>query len=99
VKDSSYNSGRWLYELVLKLGVYFTDILRAAFAPIFLCQKRYKPQISSKKLYAKLSYEKVARKMLVIFTPYELWPLKVIKVINKIDNTFAVIFYCEFDRA
>ncbi len=47
-------------------GVNFTNILRAAFAPIFLRQKCTNPESQyKKKRRAKLSYEKAARKILV----------------------------------
>ncbi len=49
----------------LTQGVNFTNILRAAFAPVFLRQKN----ISTKKLRAKLLYETAAHKMLVKLTP------------------------------
>jgi hypothetical protein len=50
--------------------VNFTNILRAAFAPIslrrYLCAKKVQTfNLITKKLRAKLSYEKAARKMLV----------------------------------
>jgi hypothetical protein len=46
----------------------FTSILRAAFVPIFLHQKVQTLNVSTKKLRAKLSYEKPALKMLLILT-------------------------------
>jgi hypothetical protein len=45
-----------------KLCVNFTNILRAAFAPMFLRQKLQTLNISTKKLGAKLWYEKATRK-------------------------------------
>ncbi len=45
----------------------FTNILRAAFLPMFLCKKKlYSP--TYKKLHVYLSYEKTAHKMLVKLT-------------------------------
>ncbi len=46
-------------------GANFTNILQAAFAPIFLRKKVQTLNLSTKKLRAKLSYEKAARIMLV----------------------------------
>ncbi len=58
------------YKMLVKLapGPNFTNILKAAFAPIFLHQKSTK-NVSTNKLRAKLSYDKAARKMLVKLTP------------------------------
>jgi hypothetical protein len=48
--------------------INFTNILRAAFLPIFLRQKSTNLNVSKKQLYPKRSHEKAARKMLVILT-------------------------------
>ncbi len=51
------------------LGVNFTNILRAAFAPIFLRQKKVQTlNLSTKKFCTKLLYEKAVRKMLAKLT-------------------------------
>jgi len=50
----------------LTLGVNFTNILRAAFSPIFFPPKKLQTQsVSKQKLPKMLMYEKVAHKMLV----------------------------------
>jgi hypothetical protein len=49
--------------------VNFTNILRAAFAPIFLLKKVLTLHVSTNKLHIKLLYRYSARKALVKLTP------------------------------
>ena len=51
-------------------GFNFTNVLRAAFAPISLRQKKSNLSVSTEKLLKRLLYEKGAHKMLVKLTPY-----------------------------
>jgi len=53
--------------------VNFTNILQAAFAPIFFCHKITNPKIREK-LHQTLLYDKADRKMLVKLTPGMDWP-------------------------
>jgi hypothetical protein len=55
-------------------GVNFTNIIRAAFAPIFLRQKSLILKSKYKKVLRKHLYEKVARKMLMKLAPVSLIP-------------------------
>jgi hypothetical protein len=53
----------------LKSGVNLTNILCAQLRQYPSANKKFTYTLSSKKLRAKLSFEKAARKMLVKFTP------------------------------
>ena len=58
----------WEHGFEDTLGVNFTNILRAAFAPISLRRKITNLNVSTEKLLKTLSYEKAARKLLVKLT-------------------------------
>jgi hypothetical protein len=55
--------------------VNFIKILRAAFTPIFFCQKLQSQTVIREKLRKALSYEKVESKVLMKLTP-EVFELK-----------------------
>jgi hypothetical protein len=58
------------YKKVLETFGQFNQHFMSAVAPIFFCQKMFKPKICvQEKLCAKLLYKKAARKMLVKLTP------------------------------
>jgi hypothetical protein len=50
-------------------GVYFINILRALFLPIFFCQKSPSQIVIREKMCNLLTYEKCTRKMLMKLTP------------------------------
>jgi hypothetical protein len=58
----------WNQNICTSPGVNFTNIIRAAFAPIFLRQKSTNLKSKYKKFCAKHSYKKAARKMLMKLT-------------------------------
>ena len=69
----------WQEEFLRRQGVNFTNILRAAFAPISFHQKKSNLSLSTEMLLKRLSYEKGERKILVKSTPScnPLWEPKI----------------------
>jgi hypothetical protein len=55
----------------LRPGIYFTNILGAAFAPIFLRKKLKSQTVTREKLHKTFLYEQGGHKMLIKLTPVD----------------------------
>jgi hypothetical protein len=94
---------KYQHKILMKLTPVFNfiNILRAAFASIFLCQKTTKPNCNEIKAVQTLLYQKGLRKMLIKLTP-TIDFIKVLRSLNvdEIDTctTLAIanVDFCSF---